>query len=121
MWNDAYDSLAQSEDTAKLVKSYATTLMIVLKTTGLSDVEISEILDDRTKRQDLMRELVEEGQAKVSKTSNVINGASDVARFVDSVKGIVNTAVQDIPQVALPRAGVCIGLQVSNILLILPV
>lgn len=66
-----------------------------------------------------MRELVEEDEAKLSKTSNVMNGVSAVAQFAVSVKGLVDAAVQNISQVALPWAGVCIGLQVSNILIIL--
>ncbi|KAL7919851.1 WD40-repeat-containing domain protein [Trichoderma austrokoningii] len=111
LWNDAYDSLAKSEDTAKLVRLYVKTLTTALET-RLSDAEISAALDDRTKRQDLMKELVEEGQAKLSKTSNVINGVSAVAQFVVSVKGIVDAAVQNNRQAALPWAGVCIGLQI---------
>lgn len=118
LWNAAYDSLAQSEDTAKLVRSYIKTLTTVL-TTKLSDVEVAANINDRNKRQDLMRELVESGQAKVSKTSTGTNGVSGTAQFIVSAKGLVDAAVRNIPQAALPWAGVSIGLQVSNILLIL--
>lgn len=114
LWNAAYDSLAQNEDTAKLVRAYIKTLTTVLKP-KLSDVEVSANMNDRNKRQDLMRELVEDGQAKISKTSTITNGVSAVAQFIVSVKGLVDAAVQNIPQAALPWAGVCIGLQVSII------
>jgi hypothetical protein len=118
LWNAAYDSLSQSEDTAKLVRSYIKTLTTVLET-KLSDDEVSANLNDRTKRQDLMRELVEEGQAKLSNTSTVICGVGAVAQFIVSAKGLVDAAVQNIPQAALPWAGICIGLQVSNTLVVL--
>ncbi|KAL7932075.1 hypothetical protein V8C35DRAFT_329060 [Trichoderma chlorosporum] len=114
LWNAAYDSLAENQDTAKLVRSYVMTLTTVLKTT-LSDAEVAANLNDRTKRQDFMRKLVEESQARLSTISNVMNGVSDVAKFVLWVKELVNAAVQNIPQAALPWAGVCIGLQILMI------
>ncbi|PTB57547.1 hypothetical protein M431DRAFT_479145 [Trichoderma harzianum CBS 226.95] len=119
LWNAAYESLAEDKDTVKLVRAYATILATVLKTT-LSEDEVLTHLNDRTKRQDFMRKLVEEGQARlsVSTTSNVLNGVGAVAEFIDSVKGLVDAAVGNIPQAALPWAGVCIGLQ--NGVVVLP-
>ncbi|KAL5088777.1 hypothetical protein Trisim1_006192 [Trichoderma cf. simile WF8] len=113
LWNAAYEGLAEDKDTVKLVRAYVTTLATVLKTT-LPEDEFLTHLNDRTKRQDLMRKLVEEGQARlsVSTTSNVLNGVGAVAEFIDSVKGLVDAAVGNIPQAALPWAGVCIGLQI---------
>lgn len=117
LWNAAYESLAEDKDTVKLVRAYVTVLATVLKTT-LPEDEVLTHVNDRTKRQDFMRKLVEEGQARlsVSTTSNVLNGVGAVAEFIDSVKGLVDAAVGNIPQAALPWAGVCIGLQVTNIL-----
>ncbi|KAL7797842.1 WD40-repeat-containing domain protein [Trichoderma afarasin] len=113
LWNAAHESLAEDKDTAKLVRSYLTVLATVLKTT-LPEDEVLTHVSDRTKRQDFMRKLVEEGQARlsVSTTSNVLNGVGAVAEFIDSVKGLVDAAVGNIPQAALPWAGVCIGLQI---------
>ncbi|OAQ58427.1 WD-repeat protein [Pochonia chlamydosporia 170] len=59
-----------------------------------------------------MKKLVEEGQAKISTPSNVTKGVGDVAQFILSAKGMVDAAIQNIPQAALPWAGVCIGLQI---------
>lgn len=115
LWIAAFEDLAQRKDTARLVRAYIKTLTTVL-TTRLSDAEVLASLDDRAKLQSLMRELVEDGQAKLSKRSNTANAVSAVTQFVVSVKGIVDAAVQRIPQAALPWAGVSIGLQVSNIL-----
>ena len=120
LWNDAYDSLENDNDTTGLIKSYMKTLTIVLKaekapdtsTPGASDV--SAELKDPTKRQMHMKKLVEEGQAKVSTASKITRGVGDVAQFILSTKGMIDVAIQNIPQAALPWAGVCVGLQVSN-------
>ncbi|KAJ4864208.1 WD domain, g-beta repeat domain-containing protein [Trichoderma breve] len=111
LWNATYESLVEDKDTINLVRSYVTILATVLNTT-LPEAEVLTDLNDRTKRQDFMRKLVEEGQARISTTSNVLNGVSAVAEFIVSVKGLVDAAVQNIPQAALPWAGVCIGLQI---------
>ncbi len=71
-------------------------------------------------RQRYMRKLVEEGQAKVTTASKLTNGLGDVAHFVLSVKAMIDLAVQNIPQAALPWAGVCVGLQVSTLCPLIP-
>jgi hypothetical protein len=120
LWNDAYDSLENDNDTAELVKAYVKTLTTVLKAekafdtsaSGASDV--STELKDPTKRQMHMKKLVEEGQAKVSTVSKITMGVGNVAQFILSAKGMIDLAIQNIPQAALPWAGVCVGLQVST-------
>lgn len=95
--------------------SYVKTLETVLGTNpGVAADIISAELHNPTKRQMRMRRLVEEGQAKISRASNITNGVGDVAGFVLSVKGLIDLAVQSVPQAALPWAGVCVGLQVSS-------
>jgi N-terminal domain of NWD NACHT-NTPase len=79
---------------------------------GASDV--SAELKDPTKRQMHMKKLVEEGQAEVSTASKITRGVGDVAQFILLAKGMIDLAIQNIPQAALPWAGVCVGLQVSN-------
>jgi hypothetical protein len=120
LWNDAYDSLENGNDTAELVKSYMKTLTTVLKAEKAPDTSASRPSDakaapgDPTERQMHMKKLVEEGQAKVSTASKVTKGVGDVAQFILSAKGMIDLAIQNIPQAALPWAGVCVGLQVSN-------
>ncbi|KAH6636427.1 hypothetical protein F5144DRAFT_508878 [Chaetomium tenue] len=115
LWNAAYDSL--ETDNAELVVSYLKTLETVLGANpGITpDTDISAEFHDPTKRQMHMRRLVEEGRAKISRASKITNGVGDVADFVLSVKGIIDLAVQSVPQAALPWAGVCVGLQVSSL------
>jgi hypothetical protein len=118
LWNAAYNSLEGDKDTAKLVASYVKTLATVLGTRVDidSDADVPANLQDPTSRQIYMKKLVEEGQAKISTPSNVKKGVGDVAQFILSAKRLVDAAIQNIPQAALPWAGVCIGLQVSGTL-----
>lgn len=61
-----------------------------------------------------MRKLVQDGQVKVAAAAaKITKGLGDVAHFVLSTKGMINLAIQNIPQAALPWAGVCVGLQVG--------
>jgi hypothetical protein len=60
-----------------------------------------------------MRKLVEQGRAKVAKAYKITKVAGDMAKFVLDAKAMIDLAIQNIPQAALPWAGVCIGLQVS--------
>ena len=71
-------------------------------------------MKDPVKRQETMQELVKSGRAKVEKSSKITQGLGDFANGVLQCKGLVDLAIQNIPQAALPWAGVCIGLQVST-------
>lgn len=112
LWNAAYDSLEEDADTAELVKSYVKTLTIASDIDSSTD--LSAELEDPIQRQIHMRELVEKGQAKISTPSKITKGVGDVAQFILSAKPIIDAAIQNIPQAALPWAGVCVGLQVSR-------
>lgn len=114
LWNAAYDSLEEDEDTAELVASYVETLTTVLgaRPDIVSGADASANLKDPIMRQIFMKKLVEEGLAKISTPSKITKGVGDVAQFIISAKGLIDAAVQSIPQAALPWAGVCIGLQI---------
>ncbi|KAL2137704.1 hypothetical protein VTI28DRAFT_8512 [Corynascus sepedonium] len=112
LWNAAYDSLEEDADTAELVKSYLKTLMIALDTDPTTD--LSAQVKHPIQRQTHMRELVEKGQAKISTPSKITQGLGDVAQFILSAKFIIDAAIHNIPQAALPWAGVCVGLHVKS-------
>jgi hypothetical protein len=120
LWNDAFESLDSDNNTSGLVKAYVKTLTIVLKAEKASDIavsgtsDVSTELKDPTKRQMYMKKLVKDGQAKISAALKMTAAVGDVAKFILSAKGMVDLAIQNIPQAALPWAGVCIGLQVSS-------
>ncbi|KAK4112497.1 NACHT-domain-containing protein [Canariomyces notabilis] len=113
LWNAAYNSLAEDKDTTKLVESYIATMDKVLgDRNGEPALDVSATLKDPSQRQAHMRKLVEEGQAKISRLSQITQGVGDAVQFVLSAKAMVDRAIQNIPQAALPWAGVCIGLQI---------
>lgn len=76
--------------------------------------EVPAEFNDPTKRDTYMKKLVEEGRAKISTASKITKGVGDVAKFILSAKGMIDMAIQNVPQAALPWAGVCVGLQVSS-------
>ncbi|KAI0124172.1 hypothetical protein BJ170DRAFT_673988 [Xylariales sp. AK1849] len=114
LWNAAYDSLADEEETAELIQSYVRTLTNVLDTQKAADpaLDVSVELNDPIKRQAYMTRVVEEGRTKISTSSKFVKGIGDVAHFVLSAKDMIDKAIGNIPQAALPWAGVCIGLQI---------
>ncbi|RHZ69153.1 hypothetical protein CDV55_102618 [Aspergillus turcosus] len=118
LWNSAYDSLEQDKDTADLVQSYLKTLTAVLQAEKTSSVATSEDdelaaqVESPTTRQDYMKKLVAHGQKKIETSSKIKMAVGDVAQFILSAKGMIDLAIQNIPQAALPWAGVCIGLQI---------
>jgi len=117
LWNTAYDRLATTD--TDLVASYVNILEEVLggETGEPSAANLSAKLKDPTMRQKHMKELVQKGLEKISKASRITTGVGDVAAFILSARTMVDTVLQSVPQAApaaLPWAGVCLGLQVSN-------
>ena len=117
LWNAAYDSLAT--DNADLVRLYVETLEKVLRdeTPKQSAVDLSAKLEDPANRQELMRQLVQRGQEKISRASRITTGVGEVADFILKAKMMVDAVLQSVPQAApaaLPWTGVCLGLQVKN-------
>ena len=117
LWNAAYDNLEKNDNTTKLVKSYVKTLTTVLNAKRASDTSASEAddvsaeLKDPVKQQKYMKDLVEEGQKKIATTSKITEGVGDV---IQNAKGMIDAAIGNIPQAALPWAGICLGLQVRH-------
>ncbi|KAI0905434.1 quinon protein alcohol dehydrogenase-like superfamily [Ustulina deusta] len=121
LWNAAYDSLEKDKDTAELVSSYVKVLTkALLKAEGTSsdasasEDNVSVELKDPIARQKYMRKLVEEGREKFATTSKIMEGLGNAVGYIQSVKGLIEAAIANIPQAALPWAGVCIGLQILS-------
>jgi hypothetical protein len=112
LWNEAYDSLKVEE--AALVKSYVKVMAKNLQPEGTGAVDaVLAKMDDPVERQLAMEKLVRDGVQKIARTSAVANGVGVVADGFLKAKSLVDTAIGNIPQAALPWAGVCVVLQVS--------
>lgn len=135
LWNDAYDSLEKDEDTAQFVGPYMETLAEVLDEERASDTfpprasngsakiegrkankvsdgstDISARLKDRTRRQEHMKKLVNDGKERVARASRITNTVGELTKpMVDLVMTIPHAA-----PAALPWAGFCVALQVSK-------
>lgn len=118
LWNTAYNNLEKNDNTAKLVNSYVDILTTGLESIRASNTSASEVNDisaelkDPIKRQTYMRNLVEDGQKKIATTSTIAEGVDNVIEYIDKAKNMISVAIGNIPQAALPWAGVCLGLQV---------
>ena len=120
LWNEAFDGLEDSGHTSGIVKSYADTLTYALAdddgdgkpSPGASNLAAE--LRDPAKRQQHMKNLVKKGRDKFADDSKIAQGVGDVAGFVLKARSVIDVAIQNVPQAALPWAGVCVGLQVRS-------
>ncbi len=55
-----------------------------------------------------MRLLVEEGQKRIATTLGTMEGIRNIVEYVEKAKGMIDAAIGNIPQAALPWA-VCLG------------
>ncbi|KAG8416814.1 hypothetical protein J3459_013602 [Metarhizium acridum] len=117
LWNDAYDGLEDSGATSGIVQSYAETLTFAIAggdegKPGPETATLAADLKDPVKRQAHMRDLVQRGREKFADDSKLAQTVGDVAGFVLQARGIIDVAIKNVPQAALPWAGVCVGLQI---------
>ncbi|TRX94301.1 hypothetical protein FHL15_004768 [Xylaria flabelliformis] len=117
LWNTAYDDLEKNEETADFVKSYINILNKALSTqasnTSTPENNFAK-LETPADRQEHMRKLVEEGQKRFATTSKITGGLQNVIGYIEKIKGVIDVAIGNIPQAALPWAGVSIGLQILS-------
>jgi hypothetical protein len=81
------------------------------------EAEIIDELKDRNNRQVHMEILVKSGMDKFDRASKITKAVGDFSRAILSLQPIVGSVIQNVPHAApaaLPWAGVCFGLQVSN-------
>ncbi|KAG5983667.1 hypothetical protein E4U55_007591, partial [Claviceps digitariae] len=113
LWNDAYDDLEDTGATAGIVRSYAETLTLAIAgddgqklgtKLGMGTSNLAADLKDPVKRQAHMRELVKKGRDKFANDSKMAQAVGDVASFVLQARGVIDVAIKNVPQAALPWA-----------------
>lgn len=116
LWNQAYDELKESE--AKLVKAYERILSAELDRNDSSFVvsesteyEIGKTREERCRQ---MQQLVQGGLDRTQKQASIKRRIDEGLQAVQSVRGIVDKAVQASPEAAVAWVGVCLGLEVCD-------
>lgn len=120
IWNQAYDEI--EGDQKDLIESYMRAVTIYLQDEESNDTESTETIDvstqlnDQSKREEYLREVVRKGKIRIQKTvkvSRVVGGIADTILAAKPVVDLVTTIPHAAPA-AIPWAGACICLQVSD-------
>jgi hypothetical protein len=116
LWNGAYDDLKRSEP--KVTKAFE---KIIAAKTGQN--EPRDQLDQAAEHviaaswkptTEQMQNLVHEGLDRTEKAASVKQGLGNVLQAVQTARGLMDSAVQFVPQAAIVWAGVCLGLEVCS-------
>lgn len=120
IWHKAYDNLKQDPKTSKYTHQYER----LLSTTFLgkpgqpsstaegaqNDTYISAVSSD----EDKLKAIIERGKEKVETSRRLIEGSLKIKSAIDPVKEIMDIALKNVPQTALPWAIVSSSLEVSH-------
>ncbi|GKU11969.1 unnamed protein product [Fusarium langsethiae] len=116
LWNQAYDELKANEP--KLVEAYEKILSVKLYGNDRSSVACesteNEIKGTRGTRRCQMQELVQKGLDWTQNQESIKRGIDEVLEVVRSVRGIVDKAIQAVPEAAIAWVGVCLGLEILS-------
>jgi len=115
LWDRAYEKLKAKE--SKLVDAYEKILSRELKegessvTSGPCENLIEQT--NLTTRRSQMKALIEAGMKKTEREDKVKQAIGGAMQGVLSVKDVIGSALQPVPQAAIAWTGVCFALQVS--------
>ncbi|KAL2005187.1 hypothetical protein VTN00DRAFT_3037 [Thermoascus crustaceus] len=115
LWDKAYDALKVEE--SKLVQAYEKILSRELNEDAPSAVTTDSQKntieqENAAKRQSQMRQLIQAGLKKTQREAQVKESIGEGMRVVNSVKDIISPAIRNVPEAALPWAGVILALQI---------
>ena len=114
LWNKAYDQLKQKEP--KLVDAYETLLSQTLNgdSSSRQPVQYKNLIEqkDVPKRRSQMDRLIQIGLVKTEKEARIKQNIGEIMEKILSVKDVVSSAIEAMPQAALAWTGVCFALQV---------
>ncbi|KAM0258102.1 hypothetical protein ACHAQJ_004007 [Trichoderma viride] len=109
LWNQAYDELKADEPQA--IDAYETILSNRLDPNNSPKNEIGKTPDARREQ---MQQLVQNGLERSCKESSIKQRIGQGLEVVQSVKEIVDKAIQVAPQAAVAWVGVCVGLEILS-------
>ena len=117
IWHDAFDDIVATDE--KLVKHYLRALEAYSTPTGTQPSDAADIqagLNDRARRQQVLERLVQTGKSRMEAPEKFSRYVGTPANAVLKAKPIVDivTTIPHAAPAALPWAGVCVGLKVSN-------
>lgn len=117
LWNAAYDSIKEADP--KLIDTYERILSSKLAELDLEadpeDAGGNSIGQDGEKRSAQMQALAKHGLKQTEKAASVADKTTQALQVITTVKGVVSSALQSVPQAAVAWAGVCLGLEVNQI------
>jgi hypothetical protein len=130
LWDEAFGNIIADENEKNLAENYLVALKNLLqkkkaddmKITRKSDIEAIDVsvqLRDPAKRQVYLHDLLKTGLDRVEKVSKFSEYLGNISEAVLATKPAVDLITSSVPQAApaaVPWAGVCLGLQVSNII-----
>ncbi|KAM0255508.1 hypothetical protein ACHAQJ_005653 [Trichoderma viride] len=115
LWDEAYDELKESHP--DLMQLYETILSRKLldynfdpSEDALGDNKIEQHAVDE--RRDQMHRLIQAGQERIERENNIKSGVKDFIGIIMPIKSLISSAVEAVPQAALPWAIVCACLEI---------
>ncbi|KAI0162917.1 hypothetical protein BJ166DRAFT_481863 [Pestalotiopsis sp. NC0098] len=116
LWNEAYDDLRKTEP--QVVKAFEKIIAIQLNQNEqdgqLDQAAENRQLPPRKPSPHQMQKLVHEGLDRTAKTASIKQGVGNALQAIQTVKGLMDSAVQFVPQAAVAWAGVCLGIEVLS-------
>ncbi|KAK5996815.1 Vegetative incompatibility protein HET-E-1 [Cladobotryum mycophilum] len=113
LWDEAYDGLKTEEP--KLMQLYETILSNKLHTYNFDPAQEpneNNIAPTGDKRREQLLGLIEAGRGLIERERNVKDGIEQAMGVVVSMKEIISSTVQTLPQAALPWSLVCLGIEI---------
>lgn len=116
LWTEAYDAIKKADP--KLIDSYERILSSKLQelelgvdTEKTGDNSISHTGEERWVQ---MQAIAKYSLKQTEKASAVADKATQALKVITTIKGVVSSALQSVPQAAVVWTGVCLGLEVSD-------
>lgn len=114
LWNEAYDQVKENEP--KVVDRFEELVSAELRRnkaeSSAPESTENEIKDTWETRSLQMQQLVRDGLDRTRKEASIKQEVNDGLQIVQTVRGVIDKAVNAAPEAAVAWAGICLGLEV---------